>query len=496
MKLSVLFLSFLCCGASAEYVCPLADPIQIEEDVTLEQVANPAEGTFTMRLTYYGGQSWIGIGINHENSNNMTPSTAVIGRMDNGTPSVLKYDLTSDAKDASGVVPMAIQNLQNVRFEQTDTTSVLEFTQLLDEETQTVTSDSVWIYAVGLPDNQWAGKHQIHGAFQLTAMDELCVEVAGPVQAPVQQPTDSASQPTEVVAAQPTEPTNDVSAGGNDEDDSSEETEDDSSGETGGNQDATGATNAQTGIVQIQSAADDVRSLWVAHGLLMALAWGVCAPLAIGAVMLRNVSFLATKGRWYKLHFYANICNILFTTVGFFLAVAAMNKEGEDHFTENTHTKAGLAIFLIVLFQFALAFLRPDPPKAPSPSIKSIDTPQDTEHSNNSTPRASGIEHAVTVVPPSYSVNDSEEVELGEETASETSSEQDMPAKSKVRFAWEISHRFIGITLLGLAWYNCTSGIQLQSEKYDERDDLTAIFWGVTAGISGLIFFLAYVVRV
>lgn len=410
----------------------------------------------------------------------MSPATAVIGRMLDGEPSVLKYDLESDAKDGSGVIPMDLQNLQDVRFMQDEEKSVLEFTQLLDEATQTVTDESVWIYAVGLPDNQWEGKHKIHGAFYLR-MDEDCVEVES---APTASPTTAASTGGGE---------QDTTAGGTNappvDTESEEEEEEDS-------EDAAGTTNTQTGIVQVASITAETRSLWVAHGVLMALAWGVCAPIAIGAVMLRHVGFLAKKGTWYKIHFYVNIANILFTFIGFFLAVAATRKEGEDHFTENTHTKAGLAIFLIVMFQFALAFLRPDPPKPPSqPSLKRTSAATSASSSYGSP----GIEQGISVGPPSSSVNvnNNGEVEVADEDSSLNDSlESDPSVKSKPRLAWEISHRFIGIALLGLAWYNCTSGIQLQVEKYDENDDQMAAFWGVTAGISGLIFFFAYVVRV
>jgi hypothetical protein len=456
--------------ASAEWVCPLADPITLDSDglVTLEQVANKAEGTFTMRLTYSGGQSWVGIGINREGSSNMEPTAAVIGRILDGAPDVSKYDLISSSKDGSGVIPMDLQNLKDVKFEQTDTTSVLTFTQQLSDETVTVTDDSVWIYAVGLPDNQWAGKHLIHGAFYLRGMDELCTEVAtGPTSAPA--PTD-----------------------GTDTQDSNP------SGST---------SSEQSGIVQVASTEDETRPLWVAHGVLMALAWGVCAPLAIGAVLLRNVSFLSNKGYWFKIHFYLNICNVLFTAAGFALAVVAIQKQGDEHFKGERHTKAGLAIFVVALFQFALAFLRPDPPKAPTQNIKSIDNPADTDSNNStpynstpfSTPQASGIAHAVNVLPPSFICDrgESDEIELGRNSdAAADGSEQDVPTKSGIRLAWEISHRFTGIALIGLAWYNCTSGIQLQVESYGEQDDQMAAFWGVTAGISGFIFFLAYIVRV
>jgi hypothetical protein len=494
--------------ASAEWVCPLADPITLDSDglVTLEQVANKAEGTFTMRLTYSGGQSWVGIGINREGSSNMEPTAAVIGRILDGAPDVSKYDLISSSKDGSGVIPMGLQNLKDVKFEQTDTTSVLTFTQQLSDETVTVTDDSVWIYAVGLPDNQWAGKHVIQGAFYLRGMDELCTEVAtGPTSAPAPTDGTGVAQPTEAVSVQP-QATGAVADEESDEyeadDEESEDTQDPNPSNPSGS-----TSSQQSGIVQVASTEDETRPLWVAHGVLMALAWGVCAPLAIGAVLLRNVSFLSNKGYWFKIHFYLNICNILFTAAGFALAVVAIQKQGDEHFKEETHTKAGLAIFVVALFQFALAFLRPDPPKAPTRNIKSIDNPADTD-SNNSTPynstpfsapQASGIAHAVNVLPPSFICDrgESDEIELGRNSdAAADGSEQDVPTKSGIRLAWEISHRFTGIALIGLAWYNCTSGIQLQVENYGEQDDQMAAFWGVTAGISGFIFFLAYVVRV
>jgi hypothetical protein len=444
----------------------------------MEQVANKAEGTFTMRLTYYGGQSWIGIGINHEDSNSMTPATAVIGRMLDGDPSILKYDLESDSQDGSGVIPMELQNLQNVSFTQTETTSVLQFTQLLNEDTQVVSDESVWIYAVGLPDNQWEGKHQIHGAFYIT-MDETCGEV------PASAPTGTATQPTNVGADTTQDETGE---NGNTSDIESEVNED-----TGPS-----ASNAESsGIVQVKSAEDETHSLWIAHGVLMALAWGICAPLAIGAVMLRNVSFLASKGCWFKIHFYANIANIVFTSSGFFLAVVATNKQGDDHFTENTHTKAGMAIFFIAVFQFALAFFRPDPPKPPVPTVSKCTDAFELDSSNSFQRGSSqGVERTISVVPTGTSVpmNRNGEVEVA--NGSDSGSDEGLAVKSKARSAWEMTHRFVGIGLLGLAWYNCTSGIKLQLEIYNENEWAMAAFWGVTAGLSGIVFCLAYVVRV
>jgi hypothetical protein len=93
-------------------------------------------------------------------------------------------------------------------------------------------------------------------------------------------------------------------------------------------------------------------------------------------------------------------------------------------------------------------------------------------------------------------------IEMGAKTASDKSSStaeepKEAPSgKPVARLAWEYSHRLLGMLLLALAWYNCQSGIELHVSNYEDQNDYTGAFWGVTGGISGLVFLLAYVVRV
>jgi hypothetical protein len=62
-----------------------------------------------------------------------------------------------------------------VSFTQDGSSSTLTFTQLLDDsDWSQVTAQSTWIYAVGLANNQWAGKHKIDGSFQIEL--EACTE--------------------------------------------------------------------------------------------------------------------------------------------------------------------------------------------------------------------------------------------------------------------------------------------------------------------------------
>jgi hypothetical protein len=88
---------------------------------------------------------------------------------------IWKYQLTSDEEDASGVIAMdpSTQTLMNATFVQTVTTTTMTFTQYLSDY-GVVSDESSWIYAVGLPNNEWAGHHKIHGSFYLPLTDN-CV---------------------------------------------------------------------------------------------------------------------------------------------------------------------------------------------------------------------------------------------------------------------------------------------------------------------------------
>ena len=59
--------------------------------------------------------------------------------------------------------------------------------------------------------------------------------------------------------------------------------------------------------------------------------------------------------------------------------------------------------------------------------------------------------------------------------------------KSQIRFSWEIAHKGLGFSLLGLAWYQVQSGIKIYSSFFETSVDMLAVFWGVAAGIAGLV---------
>jgi hypothetical protein len=243
---------------------------------------------------------------------------------------------------------------------------------------------------------------------------------------------------------------------------------------------ATSSSQANAGFTLLDTT-HPYRSLWAAHGILLGLAWGICAPLGIGVGILRNglVKMGYQKGLWYQLHFYLNMTAMLLTVIGFFIAIAATHMEEGTADFDGTHHKAGLAIFLLVIVQAFFGYFRPGLPKAPStPSPTERVDPEDVSNASDS---------------------DGNGIEVFSKPGKNASSSEDIikpPSKSLQRWAWEYGHRFLGMLLLGLAWYNCHSGMELMVDNWDDQKDLTGLFWGVTAGISGMVFLLAYVVRV
>jgi hypothetical protein len=411
---------------------------------------------------------------------NVSPDISPIGS------SVLKYDVTTTSKDGSGVVPMAdeLQTLEDTTFEQNGETSVLTFTQkLVDVGQPAITDESSWIFAVGLPDNQWEGSHKVHSSFFLP-LEEGCV-ASGTVPAPAPA--------------------------------------------------ASSSSGAQAGFVMREDVSETTRPLWVAHGWTMAIAWGVVGPLAIGSAVLRSL----VGSYWYKIHFYLNMLCVLSTVVGFALAVAAIQMEEKSHFTrdgprgdeEQVHHIAGLAIFIIVVLQSIAAYFRPpatssaaapatkgngdtntelDSQHAESVAGKTDDSPPQGDTLHDGLPPQGDIIHdddqnsvleietplplAATTV---YDVTptDGEEDSSQDTPATAAGDEKQSSPPTLWRKVWEMQHRLTGTVLIGLAWYNCHSGYQLMAESYDESYDCTIIFWSVTGAIAGSIFMLKIATR-
>ena len=527
----LLFVNFGVVVDAVEYDCILSDPMVLYENnkngdtLELQQVLNLEELTFTMKLNYTtydtSGNAWIGIGINTGQNTKMTPGNVVIGRAYNDedfTTSVMRYELINDKEDGSGVVPLDeyYQDfLQDATFEQPDYyTSILTFTQPIDDGDLFISPDSTWIFAVGLPDNAWEGKHDIHGSFRLTLTDD-CVAI--PDEPPTAPPTNSteAEEEDEVSGS-------DVDGAEPSQDDPTLGSEDTTSG---GASSGTGGYNTGSSVNQAQAGGGIVlldttkpnRQLWVAHGVVLAIAWGICAPLGIGASLLRNglLKYVSptNKGLWYQLHYYFNMLTILLTLVGFLLGVIATQMdEGEKHFSGDVHNKAGLFIFILCILQGAFGYFRPGLPTPPAATTASSSPPPPQPTTLPPTLTNEDEDGSTTHFEVSIEnvdkANDDDKKSNNSSTAGSNASDTNnnspskkesssLPGeKSTARLGWEYSHRLLGMVLLGLAWYNCHTGMELMIDNWDDTKDMTGVFWGVTGGITGMIFLLSYVIRI
>eukprot|EP00547_Thalassionema_nitzschioides_P001071 CAMPEP_0194211040 /NCGR_PEP_ID=MMETSP0156-20130528/9250_1 /TAXON_ID=33649 /ORGANISM="Thalassionema nitzschioides, Strain L26-B" /LENGTH=570 /DNA_ID=CAMNT_0038938465 /DNA_START=28 /DNA_END=1740 /DNA_ORIENTATION=+ len=189
----------------------------------------------------------------------------------------------------------------------------------------------------------------------------------------------------------------------------------------------------------------DLQSYYASHGWLAALAWGVFTPVAIGASLVKPLfPFLQKNGLWYKIHFYANCMTLLLTTISFGVAVAAqelkLRPEGTsaNHFSEVAHASIGLAIMIVLCVQVLGGIWRPDK------------------------------------VDMTKQVGDNQETRRKRQ-------------QKRSRSGWELSHRFLGLGMIGLCWYQCHTGLELYELLSQSTTDYIALFWGITGTLGGLI---------
>ena len=415
--LSLLVLAGL--ARAIAFDCILSDPVTLDEDglVSLEHNLDVERGIMSMKMTYTGGRSWVGVGINEAGQALMTPATVVIGFGTANETSITEpmvFSVTS--KDPSSALnPVARQTLQNSTFLQTDDTSTLTFSQHIDDfgGGNPITDDSQWIYAIGSPNN--GPGHPIYGSFRLAL----------------------------------------APCSGNDD----------------GNDDTD--AKAEAASVFIDEVVHPERSLWIAHGILLAVAWGICSPIAIGTSLVRDGfdRIGLPKETWYQVHLYMNVLTVGLTIIGFILAVVATSNENGAIHWSGKHHKAGLTIFIMAALQAAGGVMRPALPSKPSTTaaaneVGKISNNELTQHTN------------------------SDEI-VAEQEEPEASTEPTATDKSNLRVGWEWVHRFLGLGVVALAWSNCHSGIDWLVSDFPDLDDTewTGVFWGVAGGIS--TFFLA-----
>ena len=209
----------------------------------------------------------------------------------------------------------------------------------------------------------------------------------------------------------------------------------------------------------------DTSTYWKAHGILMGLAWGFFAPVAIVSAICRRL--IPGEGVWFQIHRAANTLCCILTIAGFGLAVAAYSRTGSPHFS-GTHQRVGLTIFVLVLLQVLNGMLRPhiDRPSGDALNGTAKDTDSDEEQA------FSDEKESITASIVNFSLRRSR-------------AHTPKTDKTVSRFTWEVFHRSIGLALLGMGLYNGYTGLMLYAMRTGNATDYTNVWWGWTGAILG-----------
>eukprot|EP00980_Cylindrotheca_fusiformis_P022225 scaffold9132_cov98-Cylindrotheca_fusiformis.AAC.2 len=434
--------------------CNLSPAIQIDDGLTLQNMVDYDQGTFTMKLVYQG-LSWIGIGFENDGRPGK-PNFAVIGRDLEGTTSVRKYVLNTANVDGSGVVqmPQGSQTLSNASFTQENGVSTLLFTKPLNEDydvpAQVVNNQTTWVYAVGLPDNAWAGRHTIFGRFNLALTP--CFQYEWEITNPS------------------------VQGGLIDEN----------------------ARNSKDNFEE-----RPYKILWILHGAVLVVAWGILCPLAIAFAFLKN------KTRtWFKYHQAINNATLLLTCIGILLAVIATYlDDGADHLATD-HSWFGVGVFAAILVLILVAFVTPslgrpfgklpkkDKKKKNDKKKKDANKPDPKKERDVILGMGGNLEVLHPDSPHNPRNKNKKQQDLyspRQEAPLMSNDEEEEDRRGVVQnrgcgcCAW--IHRIVGYLAVGVAWYTCYSGMDLQKEQFRDMD--WSFYYSIAAAV-GIVFMILF----
>lgn len=223
------------------------------------------------------------------------------------------------------------------------------------------------------------------------------------------------------------------------------------------------------------------KTLWIVHGILLALAWLILVPIGVAASVLRGL-FTDKTGLWFKTHRNLNTLAVGFTFAGFAIAVyliADEQKPAAKHFSTENHHITGLVIFLLAFLQALSGVFRPG---MPHPPPKTDD--DDLEKSEYSEAFVEGND-----------LDDLKETAKKVEKTVKDKKDDDhhhSMQKSTARVIFEYQHRILGVVTLVLSWVTCGSGVELYRGRFGGPDLMGAV-WGVAAGLSIVTLILAVV---
>jgi hypothetical protein len=395
-------------SSTSTCVLPVDARTLLANTLTMREVVDPNLQTIRVQLTYQG-TGWLGFGISP--NGHMIGSQAIIGRPDLNN-SVMLYDLM--AQSNSGIKLSSEQPLTQTSFTQVNGVTTLTFTKPLASTTGTsilASGPNNFLYAYGATNAFLY--HAGRSPFTITTALVAC-------------------------SSNGTTPSNNH-------------------------------TVANGPIKITKDTSQTTRKLWKIHGLLLALAWGVLAPLAIGCAVLRR--WLGGGALWFTLHSNLNTLTLLATAAGFGIAVYNMHVEHKPHFQGPKHTLIGLLVMILVLVQAMSGWFRPHLPKeahAAAAANASVNV-STTSHLNTS------HDHE----------ENGEERPLASNNNFNSYEQPGYNKKSAARRIFEVQHRILGLGLLGLCWYQVYLGILQYNGRYALTFPATLVFFVVAGVLAG-----------
>jgi Eukaryotic cytochrome b561 len=405
---------------------------------SLKHIVNPLEGTITVEFTFQE-VGWVSFGTNPNGK--MIGGEVVIAKPNEPASSTNpgKYSMSGQSADA--VTLMDAQTLLNASWTQGNGTTVLRYTKLLKEEGEIEIfpdGSNTFIFAAGM-GNDFADHGLRFGKVKLSSLAQCAVP-----------------------------------------------------GQSGENANPM-SSNAASDASDSDSA---TASLWALHGILMGAAWAILVPIAVGCSLVRSI--LPVRPGWFQLHMGANTAAFLLQTAAFGVAVYMTSQDNEGHF-QGTHKSVGLAVYLVSFVQVLSGFFRP-PLSRPGPPVKFREASDEdnNDHGEQSFPQEGPSNNSAQLAVGEGGRRGAEPESLGSSkgyagVGAEDDDTQELPAPRKnpkkraSRLAFEVGHRVVGFGLVGLAWYNCSTGIDAMVAHYGEFYDNTTVLWGVVGTLSGLI---------
>lgn len=169
--------------------------------------------------------------------------------------------------------------------------------------------------------------------------------------------------------------------------------------------------------------------LWNTHTAMAGIAWTILSPLAIASSLLRN--YLPEGKLWLRMHVWLNMSVVALTIGAVLTAVAAYQNDKMSHFSGVTHATVGLVILIFSILQVLGGIFRAHAP---------------------------GKQGDGSVEP-----------------------------RSTIRKLWELGHKGMGIGLVGLCWWQITTGIDRLLVRRLITNDYTAGFLGFVGGLVAVI---------